>query len=450
MLKTFSRTRSEVGRVSAPRGAWMVCPLRDPAMMRIDGNVLPRAWSELDLSVPLRRNRDFLLFQSGQLLSSFGTQTAQIAYPLLALALTGSASKAGLVAFARALPFGLFALPTGLAADHFSRKRLMITADVIRVLAVGALAAAIIADAVTFWALVAVAFLEGAAATLFVSSSSAALRAVVPRSQLPNATSVITARVATVRLGGPPLGGALFGIARSLPFVVDAVSYAFSTASLLAMKTPFEEERTPDTAPLRTRLVEGVRFLWRIPLLRTLSFIFALANFILPGVTLALVVIGTRQGLTGGEIGLLVAAFGACLLLGSLIAPWLRRRLPPRVVIVLELWTWAGCGVFLIYPSVYALAAGILPTALAVPTTDSVVMPYMLSLTPDRLVGRTQAAFSTVSQLVMPLGSLAAGLLLANVSERATIALFTAFGLALALWGTLSPAIRAAPSLSEL
>jgi MFS family permease len=419
-------------------------------MMRIDGNVLPRAWSELDLSVPLRRNRDFLLFQSGQLLSSFGTQTAQIAYPLLALALTGSASKAGLVVFARALPFGLFALPTGLAADHFSRKRLMITADVIRVLAVGALAAAIIADAVTFWALVAVAFLEGAAATLFVSSSSAALRAVVPRSQLPNATSVITARVATVRLGGPPLGGALFGIARSLPFVVDAVSYAFSTASLLAMKTPFEEERTPDTAPLRTRLVEGVRFLWRIPLLRTLSFIFALANFILPGVTLALVVIGTRQGLTGGEIGLLVAAFGACLLLGSLIAPWLRRRLPPRVVIVLELWTWAGCGVFLIYPSVYALAAGILPTALAVPTTDSVVMPYMLSLTPDRLVGRTQAAFSTVSQLVMPLGSLAAGLLLANVSERATIALFTAFGLALALWGTLSPAIRAAPSLSEL
>lgn len=410
----------------------------------------PRPRSALVLSVPLRRNRDFLLFQSGQLLSSFGTQTTQIAYPLLALALTGSASKAGLVAFARALPFGLFALPAGLAADHFSRKRLMITSDVIRVLAVGGLAAALVTETVPYWAVVAVAFVEGAAGTLFASSTNATLRAVVPRSQLPNATSVITARVATVRLGGPPLGGALFGIARSLPFVVDAVSYAFSTGSLLAMRTPFEEERTPDTAPLRTRLVEGVRFLWRIPLLRTLSFIFALANFILPGVTLALVVIGTRQGLTGGEIGLLVAAFGACLLLGSFIAPFLRRRLPPRAVIVLELWTWAGCGVFLIYPSVYALAAGILPTALAVPTTDSVVMPYMLSLTPDRLVGRTQAAFGTVSQLIMPLGSLAAGLLLANVSERATIALFTAFGLALALWGTLSPAIRAAPSLAEL
>ena len=48
------------------------------------------------------------------------------------------------------------------------------------------------------------------------------------------------------------------------------------------------------------------------------------------------------------------------------------------------------------------------------------------------------------------LGPLLAGFLLASVSARATIAILAAFGVAMAVWGTLSPAIRAAPSLSEI
>ena len=67
-------------------------------------------------AVPLRRNRDFVLLQAGQLLSSAGTQATAIAYPLLALALTHSAVKAGLVSFARTAPIALFAVPAGLAA----------------------------------------------------------------------------------------------------------------------------------------------------------------------------------------------------------------------------------------------------------------------------------------------------------------------------------------------
>jgi len=57
---------------------------------------------------------------------------------------------------------------------------------------------------------------------------------------------------------------------------------------------------------------------------------------------------------------------------------------------------------------------------------------------------------STLALLIAPLGPLAAGLLLDSVSERATIAVFAAFALVLALWGTLSPAIRDAPSLDDL
>jgi hypothetical protein len=73
-----------------------------------------------------------------------------------------------------------------------------------------------------------------------------------------------------------------------------------------------------------------------------------------------------------------------------------------------------------------------------------------MAMTPDRLLGRSESVRSTISLLIAPLGPLAAGLLLRVVSERATIAVYAAAGLGIAVWGTLSPSIRAAPSLEEL
>jgi Transmembrane secretion effector len=400
--------------------------------------------------VPLRRNRDFMLLQIGQLLSHAGTQSTSIAYPLLVLASTGSAAKAGLVSFARTLAWTLLALPAGAVADRWNRRRLMMAADGVRVLAIGSLAAAILAHQIAFWAIPLVAFVEGSGAALFSAAQAGALRAVVPARQLPAAVGAQTGRQAAVGLAGPPLGGALFGLARALPFLVDAASYAFSIVSLLAMRTPFQDQRERDRSSLRARLAEGVRFLWSRPFLRTGAVLFGLTNFIGPGVLLAVVVLGRRQGLSGGQVGALVAAFGACLLLGSVLSPLVRRVLPVRAVLLLELWTWLGCSLFLVWPNVFALTASILPTALAIPSTDSVVHGYRIAMTPDRLLGRAESVWTTISLLVAPLGPLVAGVLLETTSPRATIALFAAFGLLLAMWGTLSPSIRAAPSLDEL
>ena len=86
----------------------------------------------------------------------------------------------------------------------------------------------------------------------------------------------------------------------------------------------------------------------------------------------------------------------------------------------------------------------------AAPVTDSVVEGYRVALTPDRLLGRVEAARSTVSLLLTPLGPLVAGVLLAAASARATIAVVAVCGLGLAVWGTLSRPIREAPSLAEL
>jgi MFS family permease len=401
-------------------------------------------------AVPLRRNRDFMLLQIGQLLSETGSQSTAIAYPLLVLAVTGSPAKAGVVSFVRALPWALFALPAGVVADGHNRKRLMIAADGVRVLAIGSLAAMILLHRIAFWAIGLVAFVEGTCATLFSVAQAGAVRAVVPTRQLPTAAGTQTGRLAAVSLAGPPLGGALFGLARALPFLVDAGSYAFSTISLLAMRTPFQQAREPDRSSLRSRLAEGVRFLWGHPFLRTCMLLFGFGNFTLPGVLLAIVIIGRQQGLSGGEVGALAAAFGACLLLGSLVAPLICRLLPVRTVLLLELWTWLGCGVFLVWPNVYALTASIMPTALAIPSTNSVVHGYRIAMTPDRLLGRAESVRTTISMSIAPLGPLVAGVLLGATSARATIAVFAAFGLVLAVWGTLSPSIRAAPNLNEL
>ena len=216
------------------------------------------------------------------------------------------------------------------------------------------------------------------------------------------------------------------------------------------MRTPFQQEREPHLESLRARLAEGFHFVWGQPFLRTCALLFGLANFIAPGLLFAVVVIGKQQGLSGGEVGVLVAVFGACLLLGSFLSPLVRRLLPVRAVLLLELWTWVGCALFLIWPNVYVLTACLLPSALAIPSTDSVVHGYRIAMTPDRLLGRAESVRSTISVLIVPLGPLIAGVLLGAASARATVALFAAAGLALAVWGTLSPAIRAAPSLDEL
>jgi MFS family permease len=391
-----------------------------------------------------------VLLESGRLLSTAGTQATTIAYPLLVLALTHSPAKAGIVSFARIAPHALFALLAGVAADRWNRRRLMIGSDVLRAVAVGTLAATIALGTVAFWQIPLIAFVEGVGSVLFTTAQAGALRAVVPARQLPGAVAAQDARASVVRLAGPPIGGVLFGLGRAVPFVADAVSYAASTISLLAMRTPFQESREVDTSRLRAQIAEGFRFLWSQPFLRTAAFLYGIGNFVIPGVLLVIVVTARRDGLSPGRIGLLLAAFGACTLLGSLVSPLFRRALSMRTILLLELWAGLGTVLFLVWPSVYVLTAAVLLQGVSLPVTDSVVVGYRVAVTPDRLLGRVESVRSNIALLVAPLGPLLAGFLLSGVSARATVAVFFACAAALALWGTFSPSIRQAPRLADL
>src|SRR5947199_10790372 len=105
----------------------------------------------------LGRDRDFLLLQAGQLLSSVGSTFSSFAYPLLALALTHSPPKAGLVAFAGSVPKPLFGLLAGALADRLDRRRMMLAADAVRAVALTALAL-VVTFSHAFWPIPLLAF----------------------------------------------------------------------------------------------------------------------------------------------------------------------------------------------------------------------------------------------------------------------------------------------------
>jgi Transmembrane secretion effector len=393
---------------------------------------------------PLRRNRDFLLLQAGQLLSTFGSGMSSVAYPLLTLAVTHSASRAGYVGAAVFAPLVLVALPAGVAADRFDRRRLMIAADVVGAAAVGTLALVIAVGAISFWAILAAAFVDSTAGVVFRTAQSGAFRAVVPRSQLAAAASAAQARAATVRLAAPPAGGALFGLARSVPFLADACSYAFSTVSLLAMRTRFQEERAEHAE--RPRVREGIAYFARMPFLRATVGMIAVSNFTFTALQLTLIVVARRQGLSGAAVGGFVALVGVTTLLGSLASPLLRRTFALRTILLSEFWAAIAYAVFIFHPSVYVLAGALAAQAFCFPNTDSAITAYSYALIPDRLLGRAMAASNALRAAAAPLGPLAAGLLLSAVSARTTVAVAMAATLVAAALGTASSAVRQAPA----
>lgn len=400
--------------------------------------------------VPLRKNRDFLLLQSGQVLSTIGSESTAIAYPLLVLAVTHSPAKAGIVGFARILPWALFGFAAGVVTDRLPRKRVMISGDVVRIFLMTSVVVVIALGHITFAQIAIVAFVEGAMYVFFNIAEIGALRSVVPPQQLPTAAAAEQARYSTVTLVAPTLGGALFGVGRMFPFLAGSISPAFSLGTLLAIRTPFQQAREADNSGWRAQLAEGFRFLWARPFLRSCALIFTWTNLAFEGIILAFIVIAKRQGLTSTEIGLLIAAFGACSLAGSAASPFIQKRLSMRAIVLASLWLQVATAGFLIDPSVYVLLACTVPMAFFFPTVNAVVIGYRVAVTPEHLTGRVNSVARTIALCGAPLGPLIAGVLLGVVSARDTIAILTALLAALAIIASLLPSIRNAPSLDEL
>jgi MFS family permease len=378
--------------------------------------------------VPLRRNRDFLVLWSSQLVSTLGSQVSLVAFPLLVLALTGSPAKAGAVGFASSFPALLLYLPAGVLIDRCDRRAVMIAACAIGAVALGSIPAALAAGHLAFAHIVVVAFVDGSVTAIFGLTEQGALPLVVHPGQVPEAIARNEARREGAVLAGPPLGGLLYGIGRALPFVVDAVSYLACALGLLALRTPLQETRdAPRRRPL-AEIAEGVRWLWNMPFIRASAFGVAGANFIWGGVSIVLVVRAKEHGASPATVGLIFSLLGAGGLLGALAAPRLTRRLSIPVIVIGAFWVEAiMIGALAATHDPFLLGVLVACAVFPGPAWNATVVAARLTLTPDRLRGRVNSAARLLSGSMIPLGALSAGLLVGATGTTTTLLLFGAW-----------------------
>jgi predicted MFS family arabinose efflux permease len=321
----------------------------------------------------------------------------------------------------------------------------MIWCDLGRAAALGSIVVAIAAGGLTYPQVLAVAFCDRTLGLLFGPAEISALRRVVAPTQLARAVARNESREYSALLLGPPVGGALFALSRSAPFLADTISYCASALGLLLIRTEFQDS-TPVRRRLRHEVAEGVAHLWREPFLRTTVLLEAGANFVSNGVAIvAIVVARASLGASSTDVGLMLAIAAVGGLVGSLVAPLVQPRVRPRVVVSVGTWSWALLvPLFAFAPSAYALGAVFAVMLLTAPAWNSVVSARRISFVPDRLQGRVQSAAQLFSLGSIALGTLAAGFLLETVGRGATIALFTAAMAAVALAATAAPSVRSA------
>ncbi len=335
---------------------------------------------------------------------------------LLLVHLTGSAvgvTGAVLAEIAAVLLLGPLA---GSFVDRLPRVRVMVTADVVRVLLAATLAVWHGTPAVAY----AVAFGLAAGQAFFGPAAQSLLPSLVADEELVAANSGIWTAAVTAQVLVAPVAVLLatrvgFGVA----FAVNAVSFAVSAAVLIGLREPGRIVPVTVSNPF-AHARDGLRALAALPLLRALAigqFLAALSA----GATSALLVVLAQDRLGGGGgYGLLVAVIGV----GAALAPLLvvrRLRDPRRPLLVFGPYAVRGL-VDLVLSAVTSvpLAAGaLLFYGLSTSTGNVTFSSLLQSRVPDGLRGRAFAGFDVLWQTGRLLSLLGGGLLADAVGIRA-------------------------------
>jgi MFS family permease len=368
--------------------------------------------------------------------SNLGDGVWLVAAPLLAATLTRDPALVAGLAFAQRLPWLLFGLVGGALADRLDRRRAMVSVALARAALVGLLAAAVVFGRASLPLLYAVFFLIATGETLFDTSAAALVPAVVPAGQLPKANARLggTWTVAN-QFVGPPLGGVLFSTAAVAPFLVGASGLAVAASLLSGLPGSFAPERNADEERphLRAEIAEGVRWLWRHRLLRSLSLAMALLNLTLVAqVAIMVLVAEERLGVGPEGYALLVTAYGVGGVAGALVAERVLARVGDarylRLAIVVE--TLVPLAIAL---TADALVVGAVFVGFGLHATvwGAVLASLRQELTPDRLRGRVGSVHLLIEYGTAAPGALLGGALAARFSLAAPFWLGAVVGAAL-------------------
>lgn len=374
-------------------------------------------------SVPLWRNRDYLLLLGGQGVSSLGSQVSLIAFPLLIFTLTHSAAQTGFITAVRSLPYVVFTLPAGAIVDRVDRKRLMIFCDVGRALALESIPIALVLGHLTYLQLYIASLVEGTLYVFFTVANLAALPRIIAQEQLAAARGQDEVAASLASMVGPALAPILYSIGSAIPFLVDALSYLVSVISLCFMKARFQADRARDSSSrLLDEIREGLVWLWHNPLMRFLAIL--TFGLITPcyGYVILIIVLAQHLHSSSVALGLIFASGGIGSIIGALLASPLYKRFGFSKVLIVSAWLWALLWLL------YALAPTLLILGIINALSFTVVPVYMvvqgsyrLSVIPDALQGRVNSVFRLIAFSGQPLGIAVTGLLLQAIGPVPTI-----------------------------
>jgi hypothetical protein len=394
----------------------------------------------------LRDNHDFTVLWVGQTVSELGSRMSMFVFPLLAYAITGSALWAAATEAVHMLGLVGTLLPAGVFADRTDRRRLMRLASGSGFLLYLSLVVAALTVGVSIGHLLVVALVTGAGSGLFMPAETSAVRSVVAPDQLSTALAQNQARQHVASLTGGPFGGALFSVARWLPFAVDAVSYAVSWVLLGRIRTDLSATTAGPRPRLRESLVEGFGFIAGRPLFRVLMVSSAAINLLINALLFAAVLRLVQAGFAPVQIGLVETASGLFGLLGAIAAPWVIGRMRTGSLAITNAWSWVPLAVPMVFWNNPVVVAASLSAGLFLnPAANAGMGAYRMALTPLDLQGRVQSTMQFASMSVMPLFPVLAGGLLTWLGGRGAVAALGVLIALVALIPTLSRSVREVP-----
>ncbi|MFF4341658.1 MFS transporter [Kitasatospora sp. NPDC001540] len=394
--------------------------------------------------VPLRRNRRFQTLWAGSASAMLGTCLADTAYPLLLLAMTGSPTVAG--AFG-AVQFGasvLFGLHGGTVADRHDRRRILILADTARLLTALSVALALAAGRLTVPHALFAAAVIGATMAYGGPARMLALRAVVPPEQLRQALSQDELRVNGAALAGPPLAGFLLGLGTAVPFLTTVLTSGLALGASVAVRFDSRPDaREQAGGKEKGAAFAGLRHLFANRMLRGTVLVVSALNLTGSAMLLAVMVLLRDHGTTEAGIGLALTGEAVGGLLGALLVSRLHRLLRPGVLLLAVAWSAvlsfaapaAAAGPLVVF-------AALALTGLGVPALRVMLDVLVFQRVPEAMRGRAVAGTMTLLMAGLPLGTMAAGLLLDRLPAPTVLLLLAAVLAAALLPLTLGRSLR--------
>jgi hypothetical protein len=406
----------------------------------------PGGLSNAGLLAPLR-HRDFRLLWSGMCVSLLGDGAFLVAMAWQVYALSNVPSALAAVGIAMTIPTIVFLLVGGVVSDRFDRRRVMLLADAVRAVVVGALAVLSLTGALRVWQIVALVAVYGAAQAFFDPSFDAIVPQVVPAHELGQANALDQfMRPLALRLAGPALGGVLVDVVGGGgAFALDAGSFVVSALALSLMRT--RRHATPGAAPasVRADLSEGLTYVRRHAWLWATFAAAAIAYLLFMGPTEVLVpyIIKNQMHGSAGDLGLVFGAGG----LGSLACAVVmgQRALPRRTIVFMSIaWALATLAV-----AGYGLADAVWELMLVsvafnvLESAGTIVWATAKQRhVPTRLLGRVSSLDWLISIGLLPLSFALTGPIAGAIGARTTMVGAGVLGAVVTLAALVVPGVR--------